>query len=191
MKEVEVLMRVIKGANELEEGLRKIARFVGEVQVADQYYHDPLRNGDYFSSAGTFISSLRLRQKDDKAQVAHKQDHFDEAGSWIYSDELETEVGDHETFERLIAALGHQKLVRVEILKKTFLTDEYEIVLEEVKDLGIFVEVEALRVSDEANIADVKDKIRKFLKSLGVEGNEEACSGKPELLWLQQNKKRA
>ncbi len=189
MKEVEVLMRVNSGAEGLEERLRQQAKFVGAVVVDDQYYFDPLRHEQYFSPEGRFISSFRLRQKDGKARVTHKADHFDDVGLWTYSDELETEVGDYDTFQKLIETLGFEKLVCLEIVKKTFLTDDYEIVLEEVKDLGIFIEIEALHVDDGVDVEALKNKIRQFARDLGVEGEEELLMGKVELLWLKQKDK--
>ncbi len=189
MKEVEVLIRVHSGAEGLEERLRERAQFVGVVVVDDQYYFDPLRRQQYFSPEGRFVSSFRLRKKDGKARVTQKVDHFDEAGLWTYSDELETEVGDYTTFQQLIETLGFEKLVRLEIVKKTFLTDDYEIVLEEVKDLGTFIEIEALHVVEGVDIESLKKEIRQFAKDLSVEGEEEFLMGKVELLWLKKQNK--
>lgn len=186
MKEVEVLMQIHRGEERLETRLREVAQFVGEIAVDDQYYFDPLRRAEYFSSSGRFVSSFRLRKKDEKAQVTHKKDHFDQAGAWTYSDELETEVGDYDTFQQLIEALGFEKLVRLEMVKKTFLTDIYEIVLEEAKDLGIFLEVEAKTIPDGTDIDAVKNKIRAFIQELGIEGSESVSEGKAELLYKKQ-----
>ena len=45
--------------------------------------------------------------------------------------------------EHILDALGFTELVRIDNRKHTFTTDEYEVVLEDVKDLGVFLEVEA------------------------------------------------
>jgi len=189
MKEVEIIIKVHKGARTLEKKLRKIAKFVGAVQVDDQYYHDPLRHTDYFREDGRFARSFRLRNKDAKVRVTHKRDYFDAKGLWTYSDELETDIGDHKTFKKLIEALGYKKLVRLQIVKKTFLTAKYEIVLEDAKGLGTFLEVEALQVPRGTNIEKLKDEMRTFAKNLGIEGEEELLRGKAELLYLKQKGK--
>ena len=73
-------------------------------------------------------------------------------------------------------------------IKHTYYTREYEIVLEEVKDLGLFLEVERLKVGDKEDIVFVKKEIFNFIKSLDIEIGEELDSGKPELMLNKQGR---
>jgi hypothetical protein len=70
--------------------------------------------------------------------------------------------------------------------KYTYVSDEYEIVLEDVKGLGLFLEVEKLdQVSDE-EVLETKQHIRDFLTTLDIAFGEEQNAGKPELM-LRKN----
>lgn len=82
----------------------------------------------------------------------------------------------------ILESLGFKILTQIENKKYTFLTDKYEIVYEDVKNLGFFLEVERLNVDDNENIADVKKEIRNFIKSLDIKIEEELNAGKPELM---------
>ena len=82
----------------------------------------------------------------------------------------------------ILESLGFKILTQIENKKYTFLTDKYEIVYEDVKNLGFFLEVERLSVDDNENIADVKKEIRNFIKSLDIKIEEELNAGKPELM---------
>ena len=62
---------------------------------------------------------------------------------------------------------------------------EYEITLEDVTNLGVFLEIE--HVADQHDdIALVKAQIREDMKKLGFTTLEEVTTGKPELL-LRKN----
>ncbi len=71
--------------------------------------------------------------------------------------------------------------------KHTFLTDKYEIVLEEIKDAGLFLEVEVLNEIKEDKILQEKKKILKFIKSTKIKVSDELNMGKPEI--MLRNKK--
>lgn len=185
MKEVEILIEVL---DQKDVALKKLEvfHFVGKKDVLDVYFSDPLRKNLQPNENGRLNNCFRLRLKDKKASIAYKVDHFSDNGEWVYSDEHETEVGDFETAEKIIDHLGFDTLVQVENEKHTYLTDEYEIVLEDVKNLGLFMEVERLQVHEEEDIQEVKGKIRNFIQEIGIKTGKELDSGKPELLLKKQ-----
>ena len=126
-------------------------------------------------------NSFRLRQKDGKNTLAYKVDHFD-GEYWSHSDEYETEVKDFDIMIEIIEKLGLKELIRIDNKKHTFTSNEYEIVLEEVKDLGLFMEVEKLTQVSDDKVAETNEEIRIFLKTLDIEFGEEQNAGKPELM---------
>lgn len=75
-----------------------------------------------------------------------------------------------------------KKLVTVDNKKYTFKTADYEIVLEEVEDLGCFIEVEALVDDEKISAEEIKRDIYGFIAGLGLNIDAELNSGKPELL---------
>ncbi|MEO5645905.1 MAG: class IV adenylate cyclase [Candidatus Paceibacterota bacterium] len=186
MKEIEILIEV---KSTKEEALNVLSHFEskGVKETLDVYFNDPLRNDLQPGENNRLLNSFRLRQKAGKNYLAYKVDHFD-GEEWSHSDEYETGVADLDVMIAVIEKLGLVEMVRIDNFKHTFITPDYEIVLEDVKDLGLFMEVEKLaQVSDE-EVLSAKEEIRTFLKTLNIDFGEEQNAGKPELM-LRKNKK--
>jgi predicted adenylyl cyclase CyaB len=181
MKEIEILIEVLDSKENVMQALEHFQP-QGLKRTVDAYFVDPLRNDLRPDSSGRLRASFRLRQKDGKASVAYKVDHFGDGDEWTYADEHETAVGDFDTTRVILDHLGLQELVRVESEKHIWTTPEYEIVFEEVKDLGLFIEVEKLEQVPDDRVAETKQGIREFLTGLGLKLGAEMNAGKPELL---------
>lgn len=181
MKEVEILVEAFSPQTEILEKL-KTFEFVGAKEVLDIYFFDPLREALKPNPNGRLSGCFRLRQKSGKNYLAYKKDNFDSSGTWLYSDEDELEVADLRIMENIIEHLGLEVLVTIKNLKHTFETQDYEIVLEEVENLGLFLEVERKNVADQEDIAVIKKEIWQFIKSLEINISDELNLGKPELM---------
>jgi len=185
MKEIEILIEVKSSKEEAVKALEKFTSH-GIKKTLDIYFSDPLRKDLQPDKENKLYRAFRLRQKDGKNSIAYKVDHFDET-TWSHSDEFETEVEDFETMLHIIKNLGLEELVRVDNEKHTYTTPEYEIVLEDVKGLGLFMEVEKLEEVPDEKVAETKQEIREFLKSLNINLGEEQNVGKPELMLNKKN----
>ncbi|MBT4870010.1 MAG: class IV adenylate cyclase [Candidatus Diapherotrites archaeon] len=184
MKEVEVLVKVLSKKNDVLDILNKF-NFIGKKKVLDIYFYDEKRDA-LKPKEGKLTECFRLRKKDKNNYITYKIDYFDDAGTWIYSDEEETQVNDFRVTTKIISHLGLKPLIEIDNIKHTFLTNEYEIVLEEVKGLGLFLEVERQNITKTENISEVKQKILDFINSLGIKVSKELNAGKPELM-LKKN----
>ena len=173
-REIEILIEV---SEPIASALRKLPRLHahGVKETIDTYYtHEKLK---------------QLRpDKDGQAFLTHKRDRFLPDGTWTHSDEQETPIENTTNIQHILDALGFTELVRIDNRKHTFTTDEYEVVLEDVKDLGGFLEVEAKHPSD--NVAAEKAKIRVFIATLGSELGAELNVGKPELMLRKKRTQR-
>lgn len=180
MKEIEILVEV---KSSREKALEALAQFEtkGVKRTLDIYFYDPLRTDLQPDDNGGLLNAFRIRQKENEVSMAYKIDHF-ENENWSHSDEYETKVEDLETMNKIIEQLGLKELIRIDNEKHTFVTEQYEIVLEDVADLGLFMEVEKLEQVSDDKVSEVKDEIRTFLKNTGIEFGEEQTAGKPELM---------
>lgn len=180
MKEIEILIEV---KSSKEEVLKALGHFTahGIKRTLDIYFADPLRKDLQPDDDGRLRASFRLRQKGDNYSIAYKIDHFN-VNEWIYSDEHETSIGDFDTTLHIIEQLGLRELIRVDNEKHIFTTSEYEIVFENVKDLGYFLEVEKLQQVEDDQVKAVKQEIREFLIGLNLNFGAELNAGKPELM---------
>ena len=84
--------------------------------------------------------------------------------------------------ENIIRNLGFKKLIKIESEKHTYHHPKYEIVLERVKNLGLFLEVEACFDDEKVDVDQEKKKIQHFIDDLGLSVSDELNMGKPEMM---------
>jgi len=180
MREIEILFSLKDNKKTVLKKLEQF-NFVGIKKIFDIYLYNPKNSDLSPDKNGRLNKCLRLRKKENKSYLTYKIDHFDN-NIWSHSDEHEVEMSDFETGMEILENLGFKILTQIENKKHTFLTDKYEIVFEDVKNLGLFLEVERLSVSKNENISKVKQEIRNFVKHLNIKTEKELNAGKPELM---------
>lgn len=183
MIELEVLVEVGATYEQALEALKHMS-FAQESFTEDIYYFDPLRD-TLQPKDSRLYASFRLRQKGEKSFVTYKDDYF-QGSTWLYSDEQETEIGDFITAQAILKKLGFRELVVLKNLKRIYNFGAYEIVLERVENLGVFLEVELKKQISERDVISEKTKIQHFIKSLDLNCSAELNCGKPEL-YLRRN----
>ncbi len=182
MKEIEILYELHEPLVAAKTKLSDVKWLV--TQVKDTYFesrdHSRLSPG----SSGRLTSSFRLREQGEVAKLTYKNDVFSETGTWLYSDESEIAVSDPRITRAMIDALGYRELVTIDTTKHRCDVEDYEIVLEEVRGLGNFIEIEykGQQEKAESDVAAVKDLMRAFLEKKDIRIGEELNAGKPELM---------
>ena len=187
MKEIEIAIKLLQDKEDI---LLKLQNYinVGMKHTLDIYFYDEIRKNLSPNEDNKLFECFRIRNRDDKSYMTYKVDNF-EGETWIYSDEDEIEISDFKVAYNIVKKLGLKELVRIDLNTYIYLFEQYEIVLEDVKDLGLFLEVEKLNVPDETSYEEVKkikSQIREFIDSFGIE-YVELNDGKPELM-LKRNK---
>lgn len=180
MKEIEILVELYSDINESKEKLEKFKENAIK-EVEDIYYFDPLRTNLKPDENNQINECFRVRKQNNKTFLTYKIDKFDENNIWLYSDEFETEVKNEEQILNIINALGLKKLLVIKNKKTSYLTDKYEIVIEEVDKLGNFLEVE-LCTNEDVDVKKIKQEIQAFIDSLGLNVSKELHIGKPEMM---------
>lgn len=179
MKEIEILVQVFDDENEI---LNKLSgfEFIGDKKTIDKYYIDPLRDELKPDESGRLNACFRIRQKGETNYITYKKDHFD-GDKWLYSDEYETHFHSLSAVEEIVKSLGLQELIIIDNMKRTYKHKDYIIEFENVKDLGLFLEVEYSTDYD-IDVKSTKNEIQEFINSLGLSVSEELNAGKPELM---------
>ena len=185
MKEIEILVEVYSNKELVLEKLNKY-KFSGIKETLDIYYYDPKRNNLKPNNANQINECLRLRSSNNKSSITYKIDKFDNNSKWLYSDEYETNIDDIEILEKILENLGLKELLRVHNIKKEYVFNEYNIVFEDVKDLGYFLEVEYC-TKDDIDVKKKKLEIDEFIKTLELDVSEELNMGKPEMIIRKNN----
>ena len=70
----------------------------------------------------------------------------------------------------------------MQLLAISIVGEYIQIVFEEVRNLGYFLEVETLNVDDSADVKKIKEKIQDFINKLNFNVSPELNMGKPELM---------
>ncbi len=184
MKEIEILVEVYDDIKKIKEIFKKF-QYVGLKKTVDEYYYDPLRDTLKPDKTGGLNHCLRLRTKNDEYSITYKDDVFDN-GKWLYSDEYETKVESITMVKNIFDRLGLVKFMEIDNDKETYIFEDYEIVIENVKDLGLFMEVEYC-TNEDVDVKEIKNKIQDFINSLGINVSEELNMGKPEMYMKKHN----
>ena len=87
----------------------------------------------------------------------------------LASDEYEFTVDDGNTARQMLTALGWQKVVTVDKIRLESKTEDYTICIDEVAELGLFIELEVL-TEDSADVKNIQQQMYNFLKNLNIDG---------------------
>ncbi len=184
MKEIEILVEVYESYDKIKNKLEQFG-YKETKKIIDEYFYDPKRNDLKPDENGKIYNCLRVRQKENKYTITYKDDVY-ENGKWLYSNEYETEVKSIEVIKQIINKLGLKKFIEIENEKRYYYFKNYEIVLERVKDLGLFMEVEYC-TNEDIDVKNVKKEIQDFIDGLDLKVSEELNMGKPEMYLIKHN----
>ena len=87
----------------------------------------------------------------------------------LVSDEYEFTIDDGNAARQMLAALGWQEVVTVDKVRLESKTEDYTICIDEVAELGLFIELEVL-TEDSADVKNIQQQMRNFLKNLDIDG---------------------
>lgn len=184
MKEIEVLVEVYDSIENVKKKLEKFD-YKGLKNTIDEYYYDPKRDTLKPDKDNQLSHCLRVRTKNNEYFITYKDDVFDN-GKWLYSNEYETKIESITMIKEIFNKLGLIKFIEIDNKKETYIYKDYEIVIEDVKDLGIFMEVEYC-TNEEVDVKNIKKEIQKFINELGLNVSEELNMGKPEMYMNKHN----
>ncbi len=160
MLEIELKVRVdaLEPVRNLLQQLN--AESFGRVHEHDIYYNAPHRNFARTDEA------LRVRYAGGKAVVTYKGAKIKNLGLKA-REELNTAVESGEVFEKILARLGFMKTAEVDKWRENYRYGNASIALDEVENLGTFVEIEVIAGTETQAATERIDKIK---KELGISG---------------------
>ena len=163
---------------EVEERLRQLgAELLEEKVERDVYYQHPCRD---FAETD---EALRIRTSGGKAELTYKGPKRIVGGAKQRQEET-VEIPDPEAMDRVLRALGFRPAAVVEKRRRYYRLGDVLVTLDEVKDLGCFVEAEYAgpRVAAE----EASRRIEEVLEKLGVAGYPRIYKSYLELLLEKQ-----
>ena len=178
MIEVETKLK-IDCTEHIEERIKGlIGDYKGEKTEIDLYFDHP--NMPILSGGG----ALRVRDSGGKYRLTYKGPKKDD----VTTSREEIEIGIESSSEmiKILDELGFYEICEVKKLRKTYLLEDLVITLDNVVDLGEFIEVEG-KASNDQEFEGKKDEIFKLLEKLGL--STDAISQRSYLEMLLDAKK--
>jgi len=127
---------------------------------------------------------LRIRRDNKGALFTLKQQCTNELDNIEY----ETRVEDPDTLHQALLLMGFVPMVEVKKVRRTSKLDGDEICLDEVEELGSFVELERL-TNEDVDAAEVAEELYKKLESLGLSRRDEEKRGYDTQMYQLRRKK--
>lgn len=182
-REIEVKARV-KNFDQIIAKLKELdADFLEPVIQDDQIFVDK-NYGDYVSlHIGSNV--LRIRTVNgEKSYFTLKQSVKNE----LDCIEKQTEIAKAQEMYDALIMMGYTNVVNIYKTRQKVKYTDYTICLDQVKNLGNFIEIERL-FQDDKETDGVQDEIIKFLQALGVEKTDIEMHGYDTLMYLKLNNK--
>lgn len=154
MPNIEIELKYkIKNSQEIDGKLKVLgAKYIKEYRGVDTYFLVPEnKDGRKY---------LRIRKVADMAELAY---HY--AVSEIQTDEWEIKIDDTKIAEEILQKIGHKIDVIVDKLRKVYKYKNSEIVVDRVKTLGNFIEIESPNLKELESI----EKMLGFNKSMRID----------------------
>jgi len=180
MIEVEAKIK-ISNPKELRERISKITTYRKKEVKIDHYYTLDKNKYKYPTK------SIRVRKINNYYKINFKQKLSYVKGVYA-KDEREFEVTDIKNFLNLIKDFGFRLwLIKEKYSESYEIKKNFHIELNNVKNLGWFVEIEYL--TDKKNIEKARKKIQEIIKRLSLEKEEIIKEGYTKLLWNKKFEK--
>lgn len=130
---------------------------------------------------------LRIRETDKGASVNYKHWHNKGNSQAVSCDEYETTVSDAKQLYEILKRLDIRPIVTVEKTRSTWMYKDVEIAVDDVKELGSYIELEAKGAFGSIDAA--RDRLYAVLKELNAKIGEQDFRGYPHLLLEKQGAK--
>lgn len=161
----------------VKEKLDKIADFKKKLQQVDDYFTPIHRN---FVEPKFPYEWLRIGKRGGKVILNYKHFYPENVEVATHCDEFETEIQDAQQLQKILSVLNFKKLVTVDKEREVYTSEEFEIVLDVVKQLGHFIEIEAIK--DLGSVEETREKLFEFAKNLGIDTSNPDKRGYPFLM---------
>lgn len=184
-QEIEIKLK-LKDNKPLLEFLKEKGSFQYEKNQRDEYFTPAHRD---FIKEKPVKEWLRLRKEENKYSLNYKNWHIEADGKSYHCDEYEVKLDDIGKTKKIFKALDFKPLIVVNKKRKVFVFKDYEIALDEVDELGDYIEVEYIARESGVSAKEVADKMKKFIEKTGCQILEQDFKGYPFLLLKKKYKK--
>ena len=179
MKEVEVKAR-LRNESEVIRKLEELGVQLSEPITQEDKVYFPV--GAVFAEEGNKDPALRIRDQNGRYIFTYKKPDKNN----LDKIEFESEITDPEEMAKMCEALGFELRTQIKKTRRKAKYNEYEICLDEVDQLGSFIEAESL--FEDGDSEHIQKELFSFLETLGVTKEDQVFEGYDIMLYKLQNK---
>jgi len=162
MKEIELLFKIDETrAQNIREEIEDL--FIKKIREIDTYFYPPDKD---FLVSDSGRENLRVRESGDKKELTYKKVVYN-SGEYSHAIEKNVDISDTKTTIEIFKTLGFREYMVVDKEREIFEDDSFQITIDQVKNLGIFVEIEWKGNGD--NVEEIKKLCLKRAQELGLE----------------------
>lgn len=172
--EIELRAKVLN-AQLLEEKLRQLPNIIekksGERQVDTYFKHESEENEK-------MVIRIRKDYTSNKALLTFKSKSKHEKDiSWA---DFDTPIEDPDRLENLLISSGYVYFCLVDKVRQSFAYGEFEINIDNIRDLGLFIEIE--KNGDEREVEVIRKEIIELLNQLSIKEGDIIQQGYVQLM---------
>lgn len=187
MREIEIKIKV-NNLEALRQKLQEKECVLSEPIKQHDVVYSLKGSAEEFESAKEGDIILRIRRQNiagnEVAEFNLKQQRSNEMDNIEY----ETEIKNPEAMRNILNILGWAPQIEVKKIRQKGKLGEYEICLDEVEELGSYVELEKI-TDDDVNPEKIREELFRVLESLGLLREDEELKGyDTQLYFLRKNK---
>ena len=170
--EVEICVK-LNNFDEVKPKQKKIGKFIKKIHQVDTYMNPPHRD---FLKPKQPIEFLRVRNNDNKEfSFDYHYCHRKKDGSTCHTKELETAISNPEVLKKILKSLDFKELATIDKTREVWDCGNFEVVLDLVKNLGYFIEIEAKK--DLGGLEKTRKACYDFLDKLNIQFTEHIDKG--------------
>ena len=187
IKDVEITCEVYEEISTIIKALEdKSFQYIEEFTLDDIYMQNE-KTKEFAAENGKITDTLIIRYvgEDDK-KIVCKRRKYNEKGFEISTEKSVTKIADIKEAENQLNMLGYTRFLNMIDKNYMYENNEYVAYIQDVKDLGIFLELEA---KENKNADQSIEKLINFVKSLNLNIGKKFDIRKADLLYSKQNNK--
>ena len=175
-KDIEIEIRFpLQNHNEVKQFLNKNAKLISNNIYQKDLYYIPIHR-DFLSVKHPF-EWLRLRKSSKGMFITYKHFFPENVKKTDYCNEFETKIDNFEAMEKMFKSLDFENIAIVEKSRTVWIFEEVEIAIDDVTDLGLYIELEA--IGNFQNFQEGKSYLYEILRKLNPEVGYEDLRGYP------------
>lgn len=135
-------------------------RYLSCERQIDEYYNHPARDFVKTDEAFRIRTVIDQEKYNECSVVTYKGKNFSECGQ--SREELECEIYDRDTMKKILERLGFSSVEKVDKERIIYKKEDISVCLDEVKNLGCYIEIESICSENEK--ADAERRLKEMLE---------------------------